>query len=343
METSRKTVRLVCCGAVVLVLGMGAGLIHRQAFAKTTYHITDGSRVLVHTTDARDVETVLSEAGVMLEAEDTYTHEPTACTISVNRGMHVAVEHHGERMETFSSGETVWQLLERMGIDWGERDRISASLDQEVYDGMVLKVELETYEIQTYTAVLPYETVCCSDPTLSVGQQQILIRGQNGRVRCTAFVTYVNGQEESREILREDVTVQPVRAVVAVGTGQLGKAPEERTVPEIGNGLIHLPTGEVLTYSNVLTSLATAYCDKGLTATGTQARVGAIAVDPRCIPYGTRMFIVSMDGEYVYGIATAEDCGSKEYIYDTRIDLHFDTYQECRQFGARWCNVYILG
>ena len=110
----------------------------------------------------------------------------------------------------------------------------------------------------------------------------------------------------------------------------------------IGNGLIRLPTGEVLTYSNEITSLATAYCDKGLTATGTQARVGAIAVDPECIPYGTRMFIVSMDGEYIYGIATAEDCGSKAYIYDTRIDLHFDTYQECRQFGARWCKVYFL-
>ena len=105
---------------------------------------------------------------------------------------------------------------------------------------------------------------------------------------------------------------------------------------------ITLPTGEILTYDRVISSLATAYCDKGKTATGTQARVGAIAVDPKYIPYGTRMFIMSKDGEYVYGIATAEDCGSKQFIYGTRIDLHYDTRAECRQFGARMCWVYFL-
>ena len=114
------------------------------------------------------------------------------------------------------------------------------------------------------------------------------------------------------------------------------------TLPVIGNGLIRLPTGEVLTSSKVISSLATAYCNKGLTATGTQARVGAIAVDPEYIPYGTRMFIMTKDGEYIYGIATAEDCGSKQFIYGTRIDLHYDTEAECIQFGARMCWVYFL-
>lgn len=343
MGKNRKRVRFLRWGAAVLALGMGIGLLHRQAFAKATYHITDGSRVMVHTTDARDAETVLAEAGVTLKAEDTYTLAPEACTISVNRGMAVTVEHHGERIETVSQGESVWQLLERLGIAWGERDRISASLEQPVYDGMVLKVELESYEVQSFSKLLPYETVFCTDPSLPAGEKRVLIPGRNGKVRCTALITYVNGAEWSREILREDVTVQPVRSVVAVGTGQPEREQASNVMPVIGNGLIRLPTGEVLTYSHEITSLATAYCDKGRTATGTQARVGAIAVDPTCIPYGTRMFIVSMDGEYIYGIATAEDCGSKEFIHDTRIDLHFDTYKECRQFGARWCKVYFLG
>lgn len=342
MKKNRKTVALACWGAVLLTLGMGAGLLHRRVFAQTTYQITDGSRVMVHTTAARDAETVLGEAGVKLAAEDTYTTAPEDGTIAVNRGKWVTVDHHGERIETVSQGEHVWQLLERLGIDWGERDRISAPLDQQVYDGMVLTVELETQEIQTYTAVLPYETTFCADPALPVGEQRVLTQGRNGKVRCTSLVTYLNGREQGREILGENVTVQPVPGVVAVGTGQIPEEPQADAMPLIGNGLITLPTGEVLTYSNEITSLATAYCDKGLTATGTQARVGAIAVDPECIPYGTRMFIVTLDGEYVYGIATAEDCGSKKHIYDTRIDLHFDTYKECRQFGARWCKVYFL-
>ena len=45
----------------------------------------------------------------------------------------------------------------------------------------------------------------------------------------------------------------------------------------------------------------------------------------------------------IYGIATAEDTGSRDHIMGTRIDLHFDTKAECRQFGSRDCLVYFLG
>lgn len=192
---------------------------------------------------------------------------------------------------------------------------------------------------QQYTAVLPYEIRRCADPTLPAGEEKVLREGKNGELLCTAVVTYVDGREQARSVLDRKVQIQPVEEIVAVGTGNPEPEPKK---PVIGNGQIWLPTGEVLTYDRVMTSLATAYCTKGLTATGTQARVGAIAVDPEVIPYGTRMFIVSKDGAYIYGIATAEDCGSKDHIYDTRIDLHFDTYAECRAFGARYCRVYFL-
>jgi len=64
-------------------------------------------------------------------------------------------------------------------------------------------------------------------------------------------------------------------------------------------------------------------------------------VDPRMIPYGTRMFIVSNDGAYVYGLATAEDCGGA--IKGNRVDLYFDSNYDCFQFGIRDCTIYILG
>ena len=77
-----------------------------------------------------------------------------------------------------------------------------------------------------------------------------------------------------------------------------------------------------------------------LSYTGTSARYGAIAVDPSVIPYGTRMYIVSDDGNWIYGVATAEDCGGA--IKGNIIDLYFDDYSTCIQFGRRSCTVYIL-
>ncbi len=47
----------------------------------------------------------------------------------------------------------------------------------------------------------------------------------------------------------------------------------------------------------------------GITASGTKARVGAVAVDPRVIPLGTKLYVESLDGTKDYGFCTAEDTG----------------------------------
>lgn len=72
----------------------------------------------------------------------------------------------------------------------------------------------------------------------------------------------------------------------------------------------------------------TAYTHTGnLTATGVPPRVGLVAVDPRVIPLGTRMWI---DG---YGFAVAADTGGD--IRGRRIDVFMNTWRQCMQWGRR--------
>ena len=66
--------------------------------------------------------------------------------------------------------------------------------------------------------------------------------------------------------------------------------------------------------------------------------MGTVAVDKSTIPLGTRMYIVAANGSVIYGLAVAEDTGVK----GNKIDLYYDTYDECIQFGRRTCTVYIL-
>ena len=161
---------------------------------------------------------------------------------------------------------------------------------------------------------------------------------------CSANVSYVNGEEISRNVYQETMTVEPVSQLVAVGTGEkVGQVSEEVLY---GDGFIVLPTGEVLTYIRKDQFVATAYThfDEGCddtTANGTKVKWGVVAVDPDVIPYGTRMFIVSNDGKYVYGLSTAEDCGGA--IQDKRLDLYMPTLEEAFKFGVRNCTVYFLG
>jgi 3D (Asp-Asp-Asp) domain-containing protein len=239
----------------------------------------------------------------------------------------------------------VEELLQRLNLTWREADFISKPLDAGTYDGMELTVGRIIRENQTYTTVLPHETIHCSDASLPEGTVRIMTEGEDGQVLCEATVTYLNGVETQRSVLNRQVVSQPVSEVVAIGTGTQETETEEPR-PVIDQNTITLPTGEVLTYTAKVTCLATAYhCEGyvGTTATGTRARVGAIAVDPEVFPYGTRFYIMTKDGEYLYGVATAEDCGDKRFIYDTRLDLFFNTKKECVQFGARSCDVYILG
>lgn len=329
--------------SLILVLALLA-LISQAALAKT-YVVTDGDRVVTYTTFASEPETVLEQLGLSLNQNDTYTTQAVegAAAITVCRAQKITVHYHGQTTLVTSFGETAGELLSRLGLDVTGEDVVSHGLEEETYDGMELRVDRPEILRQVYTAAIPHPVSRYSDPTLPVGTETVLTPGTDGEMRCTAEITYLGGQEAGRQVLSETVTRQPVAEIIAVGTGS---APAVSEKPVIADGRITLPTGEVLTYTRTDTVRATAYThtDRGcdtVTATGTRVHRGTAAVDPRFIPYGTRMFIVSSDGSYVYGIAAAEDCGGD--IKGDRMDLYLPTHAQCTAFGRRVCTVYFLG
>lgn len=72
----------------------------------------------------------------------------------------------------------------------------------------------------------------------------------------------------------------------------------------------------------------------GITATGTKAKRGTVAVDPSVIPFGTKMFIPG------YGYGIAEDTGGA--VKDNRIDLFFDSVEEAMAWGRRTVTVRLF-
>ncbi len=72
----------------------------------------------------------------------------------------------------------------------------------------------------------------------------------------------------------------------------------------------------------------------GITAIGLRARKGIVAVDPSVIPLGTRLYIPG------YGEALAADTGG--WIKGNRIDLCFETLEECYRYGRRKIKIYLV-
>jgi len=301
-------------------------LSYPPAVQARTYVITDGDRCFTYTSS--------NPAQVENEA-----------TTAIFRSPEVHLSYRGTKMTVFSAEETVEELLTRLDLEITPSDTLSHAPDTPVYDGMELTVTQKIIRQETYSVTLPHGTTYCADASLPEKIQEVLIEGRDGELLCTADVTYINGQETDRKVIRETQTIPPIMEIIAQGSGK----PVVEVLPDmpiIEDGYIIMPSGEILTYYKTDNVTATGYthtdagCDM-ITSTGTTVHYGTAAVDPRFIPYGTRMLIVSHDGERYYGIATAEDCGGA--IKRDKMDLYFPTYRECIEFGRRRCTIYFLG
>ena len=110
-------------------------------------------------------------------------------------------------------------------------------------------------------------------------------------------------------------------------------------------------------YKDVIGATATAYClcqkccgklpshpSYGYTASGLRIVPGTgmkvIAVDPKVIPLGTKVYIDGLNGAWDYGNAIAADTGSA--IKNLTIDLYMDTHSEALSWGRRSVNIYVV-
>lgn len=87
---------------------------------------------------------------------------------------------------------------------------------------------------------------------------------------------------------------------------------------------------------------STAYCpcrsccgsNGGTTSTGTTPAAGrTISVDPKVIPYGSKIMINNV-------VYTAEDCGGG--INGNRVDIYFTSHSECLRYGVKNVDVFLL-
>lgn len=378
MEKQPKYRNLVLrLAALVLMVGVLAGLFSQSVFARNSYVITDGETVTVHQSYSTDPDVVLDEVGIELSDEDTYTtsYNDGVSRIDIQRMQLVTVDCRGIERTVGTYGETVRQILDRLGITLEMQDAVSCELDLQTYDGLRVDIVRKETGYEQAETVVPFETNYFEDPELEPNEEIVLIEGKDGMIRTTERISYENGKEVSREIIRT-VTVEDMvtRLVVRGPQTVLRAQPDDpeyvvrspQTKVETttstsssassdseessgtrtdfsASNTITTVGGMTYTYSDKLTVTCTAYsCEgyTGITATGTVARVGAVAVDPRYIPLGTKMYIVSNDGQYVYGYCVAEDTGGS--IKGYKIDLYFDTVDECWAFGVRTCTVYII-
>lgn len=226
---------------------------------------------------------------------------------------------------TEAQGESVGDVLRDLGIDLNEFDRVSPSVTEKATQGMTIKIDRIEKKSTEEEVEINFESKEQKNDQKYESEVNIIQIGVKGLQRNTIETTYVNGVPSKVEVVKSQIIQEPIDEIKEVGT----KKPEVK-------GL------EGKRIKAVYVMQATAYDPTAgsRTAMGTRARVGAVAVDPRVIPLGSKLYIESMDGFPTYGYAVAEDTGGA--IKGKRIDLFYSTNAQANRFGRRNVKVYVI-
>lgn len=205
------------------------------------------------------------------------------------------------------------------------------------------KVDLHSHPSQTFAEYLPKETTEKKQESTVAETAQIT----ESPTAATTVVATTEASEKTNPPITEAAEISEFSAEIVETTqnpysisASSVKTVSKKSAPE---SLYLDNNGVPLSYSDVIVGNASAYANDNRTSTGTIPIPGSIAVNPNKIPYGTKMWIVSADGAYVYGYAVAEDTGSFIHWSNAPIaDLYFSTESECIDFGRRDIVIYIL-
>lgn len=251
---------------------------------------------------------------------------PTADAILTDTVTLMVVDGSSAPREIETRAQTVGDALAQAGITWGDNDRIVPRPVAPVEAGQKVAITRVRFETQTETESIPFKTVFKMSREVPPGQIRTGSRGAAGILTRTYHVGFVNGTRTHRDLVSVRVTRAPINRETLAGI----RVREARALPSRAGTYRRMQC-----YSMVATGYSPYEgSSAGLCANGMHAGYGVVAVDPRLIPLGSKLYVEG------YGYALAGDTGGA--IKGRRIDLGHTTYREASNVGRRRVTVWVL-
>lgn len=229
-----------------------------------------------------------------------------------NKKINIEVNGNISEVSTFTN--TIAKAIKEKNINLDKDDFINikhkdnltenADLNTKLKDDMYIEVIRVSKQVLSEYKDIEFETKVEEDTDLLKGETRVVQEGQNGTNKLEYNVVYHNGDLVNRSFSKEVVVKAPVDKIVKNGV----KIEKERVISS--NTVVKKESSSNVKTSSTningkhIKSVATAYSGGGKTATGTVPKWGTIAVDPKVIPYGTKVYIPQFNKTFI-----AEDCG----------------------------------
>lgn len=318
--------------AVISILALVALCVGVLVGVKTcSVSVSAWDRQISLSTRADTVADVLVGLNISLSPGDVVDPSPETAIadgleIEIERARPVFIHWSGKSLPVFTAENRVSKILSMAHVEKEANDVVYPGLEEELTEDCIIRVARVTYGEVEEREEIPYDTQKREDGSLEAGLTRVYNQGVTGLIQVLYRVRYEDGKEVSREEKSRAKIRDMSPLILLVGSMQ-----------QVSRG------GHDIRFERALEVTATAYCPctkccgltaAGTTCTGVPATKGVIAVDPRVIPLGTRVYV---DG---YGYALAADVGSA--IKGSKIDVCFDTHEQALAWGLKKTKVYML-
>ena len=330
--------RLICMAVCVLIMAvihlgtlclLNVVTVQDHSTSKTVITLLGGKEHFLELAGFAPDE---DDQVVLTSFPDRYTN------ITIKQVIHVPITVDGTTVNARIHTGTVKDCLANAGVMLGEHDYTEPSLNAPVDENTAIRVYRVEYRDTQYEEAIPFETEY-KDHSLVwrfKKRQYVLREGVEGKNIVTHRERYVDGEMESSLVTKIETVREPVSKQVLRYKNTAISPLEAPAGITVNN---NVPSD----YKACYTMSATGYTAKtGRGASRLGLYCGTVAVNPNLIPYGTKLYITSADGQFIYGFAIATDTGTAMMSNPYAIDLFYDTYKES---ALNWRNevlVYIL-
>lgn len=150
----------------------------------------------------------------------------------------VSIKDGGKVTYTSIAAKTVGDVLKERGIKVDSDDRVSPGVEEKLTPGT--KIVVDRVKVQEFdlTEDFDAEPNYVDDENLEKGEERVVEEGMPGERERTIKKVLVNGEEESKDVISENILTKPRPATIARGTKEAAPESSGASAPAVAGGSV---------------------------------------------------------------------------------------------------------